>query len=59
MSWCRSPISAKRAGIVARVKSPGSHRSSSSQLSGADTVARGLGRTEYAAATVRSFAFWL
>ena len=31
----------------------------SSHDSGADTVASGVGRTEYAAATVRSLAFWL
>ena len=50
---------ANRAGIVASVKSPGSQASISSQASGAETRASGLGRTEYAAATVRSFAFWL
>ena len=48
-----------RAGIVASVKSAGSHASTSSHASGADTRASGFGRTEYAAATVRSFAFWL
>ena len=57
-AW-RSPIAAKRAGIVRSVKSAGSHASTSSQASGADTRASGLGRTEYAAATVRSLAFWL
>ena len=31
----------------------------SSQVSGADTRASGLGRMEYAEQTVRSFAFWL
>ena len=41
-----SPTSAKRRGIVAIVKSPGSHASISSQESGADTRASGLGRTE-------------
>ncbi len=44
-AW-RSPISAKRAGMVRIVKSPGSQRSSSSQLTGADTRASGVGRTE-------------
>ena len=39
---------ANRAGIVASVKSPGSHASTSSQASGADTRASGVGRTEYA-----------
>ena len=58
-SACRSPISAKREGIVSSVKSPGSQASTSSQASGADTRASGVGRTEYAAAIVRSFAFWL
>jgi hypothetical protein len=37
----------------------GRHASSSSQVTGADTRASGLGRTEYALATVRSLAFWL
>ena len=59
MPACGSPIAAKRFGIVFRVKSAGSQASSSSQLTGADTRASGLGRTEYAEATVRSFAFWL
>jgi hypothetical protein len=57
-AW-RSPICAKRAGIVRSVKSSGRQASSSSQVRGADTRASGLGRTEYALATVRSFAFWL
>ena len=41
------------------VKSAGSHSSISSHVSGAETRASGRGRTEYAAATVRSLAFWL
>ena len=41
----RSPTSAKRAGIVATVKSSGWTSDSSSQSSGADTGAPGLGRT--------------
>ena len=57
-AW-RSPTSAKRAGIVASVKSAGSQASTSSHVSGADTRASGVGRTEYALAIVRSFAFWL
>jgi len=48
-----------RAGIERNVKSAGSQTSSSSHVTGADTRASGTGRTEYALATVRSFAFWL
>ena len=59
MPSCRSPNRANREGIVASVKSAGSHESTSSQFSGADTRASAVGRTEYAAAVVRSFAFWL
>jgi hypothetical protein len=59
MAACASPIRAKREGIEASVKSPGSADSISSHVTGADTRASGVGRTEYAAATVRSFAFWL
>lgn len=47
---CRCPRAAKRAGIVASVKSPGSQSASSSHVSGAETRASGVGRTEYAAA---------
>ena len=43
-AW-RSPTSAKRAGIVATVKSSGATSGSSSQVTGADTGAPGLGRT--------------
>ena len=50
---------AKRAGIDASVKSPGSAEPISSHVSGAETRASGVGRTEYAPATVRSLAFWL
>jgi hypothetical protein len=57
-SW-RSPSSANRCCIVTRVKSRGSQSVTSSQCSGAETRASSVGRTEYAAATVRSFAFWL
>ena len=46
-SW-RSPIAANRAGIVTSVKSRGSQSSISSQSSGAETRASGVGRTEYA-----------
>ena len=59
MAACRSPMAAKRAGIVRSVKSSGRHSASSSQVIGADTRASGFGRTEYALHTVRSFAFWL
>ena len=38
---------------------PGSHAKSSSHPTGAETRASVVGRTEYAPATVRSFAFWL
>ena len=53
------PTAANRAGIVVSVKSLGSQSAISSQASGAETLASGFGRTEYAAAIVRSFAFWL
>ena len=43
-AW-RSPISAKRAGIVATVKSSGATSASSSHVTGADTGAPGFGRT--------------
>ncbi len=56
---CRSPSSAKRGGIVAIVKSSISTSGSSSQRTGADTVASGRPRTEYAERIVRSRAFWL
>jgi hypothetical protein len=64
--WClssivawRSPTSAKRAGIVATLKSSGWTSGSSSQSRGADTGAPGFGRMLYADAMVRSRAFWL
>ena len=59
MSACRSPSSAYRAGIVKIVKSWGSASSTSSQRTGAETLASGRPRTEYAAAMVWSRAFWL
>src|SRR5438045_3930421 len=59
MPACTSPSSAKRAGIVASVKSSVSSESSSAQRNGAETVASGRARTEYAEAIVRSRAFWL
>src|SRR5262249_5813244 len=59
MPLCRSPSSAKRAGIVAIVKSSISTSGSSSHRTGADTVASGRPRTEYAERIVRSRAFWL
>ena len=43
-----SPTPAKRAGTVRSVKSPGSQAASSSQVTGAETRASGVGRTEYA-----------
>jgi Transposase len=59
MPACRSPRSAKRAGIVAIVKSSVSMSASSSQSNGADTGPSGTPRTEYADRMVRSRAFWL
>lgn len=59
MPAIRSPSFAKRAGMVFSVKSPRSHTGTSSHVSGAETRPSGVGRTEYADATVRSFAFWL
>ena len=50
---------AKRRGMVSMVNSSGRQSGTSSQASGAETRASGVGRTEYAEATVRSFAFWL
>ena len=50
---------AKRSGIEASVKSSVSTSGSSSQVTGAETVASGRPRTEYAEAIVRSRAFWL
>jgi hypothetical protein len=47
------------AGTVASVKSSITACGTSSQRSGNETRASGVGRTEYADATVRSFAFWL
>jgi hypothetical protein len=54
-----SPSRAYRSGTVSSVKSSSSASGTSSQVSGALTVADGRGRTEYTDATVRSFAFWL
>ena len=54
-----SPISANRSGTVSIVNAAGSHPGTSSQVSGVETRASGVGRTEYAEATVRSLAFWL
>ena len=54
-----SPTSANRFGTVSIVNAAGSHPGTSSHASGVDTRASGVGLTEYADATVRSFAFWL
>ena len=59
MPACRSPSSAKRGGSDAIVKSSVSTSGSSSHDTGADTVASGRPRTEYAERIVRSRAFWL
>ena len=45
--------------MLRTVKSSGSASASSSQVSGADTTAVGVGRIEYAEAMVRSRAIWL
>ena len=47
------------ADAVRTVNNAGSHSGTSSQRRGVDTRASGFARTEYADATVRSFAFWL
>ena len=54
-----SPLAANRAGTVASVNASASTSATSSHASGIETRASGSGRTEYADATVRSFAFWL
>ena len=48
-----------RPGTVSSLNAAGSHPGTSSHDSGVDTRASGVGRTLYADATVRSFAFWL
>ena len=53
-----SPMSAYRLGTLQRERLRLA-RGTSSHVSGVDTRASGVGRTEYAEATVRSFAFWL
>ena len=53
-----SPTASIRAGIVVSVKASGSTVATSSQSTGAETRASGVGRTEYADAIVRSRAFW-
>jgi hypothetical protein len=54
-----SPRSARRRGAVTSVNAAGSQSATSSHASGIDTRASGVGRTDQAEATVRSFAFWL
>ncbi len=54
-----SPMRANRSGTVSIVNRSASQSGTSSHRSGAETRASGVGRTEYAEATVRSFAFWL
>ena len=56
---CGLPCLAKSFGIVRTVKSAGSQSGTSCHRSGADTLASGSGRTEYAEQVVRSLAFWL
>src|SRR6185437_4826836 len=56
----KSPSSATRSGTVSiRNASRSTPCSTSSQLTGVDTVARGVGRTEYTEASVFPHAFWL
>src|SRR5438105_1123601 len=56
----RSPNSRTRAGTVSmRKSSMRKRRSTSSQVTGVDTVASFVGRTEYTDASVRPHAFWL
>ena len=50
---------ANRGGAVSIVNAAGSQSGTSCHLSGIDTRASAVGRTEYAEATVRSLAFWL
>jgi hypothetical protein len=52
-----SPIWPIRSRIVSSVNAAGSAPATSSQRSGADALASGVGRIEYAAAIVRSRAF--
>ena len=54
-----SPTSAYRAGTVSIVYRSGTQSGTSSQSSGVDTRASGVGRIEYADAVVWSLAFWL
>ena len=54
-----SPSSANPAGTVSMVNASGSQLGTSSHVSGVDARASGSGRSEYAEAMVRSFAFWL
>ena len=56
----RSPSFRTRAGTFSsRKSSMWNPRSTSSQLTGVDTPANSLGRTEYTDARVRPHAFWL
>ena len=57
MSAMGSPRRSSSAGTVAMVQSRGSTSTSSSQVTGVDTVAVGVRRAEYPAAIVRSRAF--
>jgi len=58
MSAVASPTAATLSRIVSSVKAAGSALGTSSQRSGAEARASGVGRIEYAAAIVRSRAFW-
>ena len=59
MSCHGSPSRANRSGTVPMVNASGSQPGTSDQVRGVDTRASGVGRMEYAEATVRSLAFWL
>jgi hypothetical protein len=54
-----SPSPRNRSGTVVIVNASGRQPSTSAQASGVETRPSGVGRTEYAEATVRSKAFWL
>ncbi len=58
MPFVRSPTSATRSRIVWIVNASGSTSATSSQRSGAEARASGVGRIEYAEAIVRSREFW-
>src|SRR5205807_7601306 len=54
-----SPFLRNRFGTVSIVNAAGSQPGTSSHVTGVDTRASSVGRTEYAETVVRSLAFWL